>query len=137
LVSLQRAEDPMRLDLVFTRFATSIARVAGRPVAFIAALVFVVGWGIVGPIFRFSDSWQLVVNTGSSIITLLMVFLIQNTQNRESAALQAKLNELLQHLKADTRYIAIERLSQSEVEDAVKRSEARAAENSERKPDPS
>lgn len=125
----------MRSDIAFTRIATSVARAAGRPVWFIAALAFVVGWGLAGPIFHFSDTWQLVVNTGSSIITLLMVFLIQNTQNRESAALQAKLNELLQHLKADTRYIAIERLSQSEVEDAVKRSEARAAENAERKPD--
>lgn len=125
----------MRPETVFAGFATSIARAAGRPVWFIAALAFVMAWGIAGPVFRFSDSWQLVVNTGSSIITLLMVFLIQNTQNRESAAIQAKLNELLQHLNADTRYIAIERLSQSEVEAAVKTSEARAANNDVRKPD--
>jgi low affinity Fe/Cu permease len=114
----------MRLDAAFARFSTSVSRLAGRPILFVAALAFVVGWGVVGPLFHFSDAWQLVVNTGSSIITLLMVFLIQDTQNRESAALQAKLNELIKHLRADTRYVAIEHLTQPELEQVKKTSEA-------------
>ena len=125
----------MRLDIAFTRFSNFVARAAGRPIAFIAALTFVTCWVITGPIFHFSDTWQLVVNTGSSIITLLMVFLIQDTQNRESEAIQAKLNELLEHLNADTRYVAIEKLSQPEVDEIVKASEARAGESAYRRPD--
>lgn len=125
----------MRLEDAFTRISNFVAREAGRPGAFIAALAFVIGWIVSGPIFHFSDTWQLVVNTGSSIITLLMVFLIQDTQNRESAAIQAKLNELLEHLKADTRYVAVEKLSQPEVEEIVKASEARAGESASQKPD--
>ncbi len=129
------ALNAMRPDVLFTRVSSAIARAAGRPVAFMTALAFVAGWGIAGPLFRFSDTWQLVVNTGSSIITLLMVFLIQNTQNRESAAIQAKLNELLEHLNADTRYVAIEQRPQTEVEAAVRTSERRAGEDAEREPD--
>jgi low affinity Fe/Cu permease len=125
----------MRLDAAFARFSTSVSRLAGRPILFVAALAFVVGWGVVGPLFHFSDAWQLVVNTGSSIITLLMVFLIQDTQNRETAAIQAKLNELIQHLNADVRYVAVERLSQPELDELVRASEARAGENAARRPD--
>ena len=125
----------MRLNLAFTRFSSLIARVAGRPLAFILALAFVAVWLISGPVFHFSDTWQLVVNTGSSIITLLMVFLIQDTQNRESAAIQAKLNELIQHLEADTRFVGVERLPHPEVEKIVAASEARTRENAVRKPD--
>jgi len=125
----------MRLDAAFARFSTVMSRLAGRPVLFVAALAFVCGWGVLGPLFQFSDAWQLVVNTGSSIVTLLMVFLIQNTQNRETAAIQAKLNELIQHLNADVRYVAVEHLPQSELDKVVQASEARAGKDTARPPE--
>jgi low affinity Fe/Cu permease len=79
----------------FTSFAKSTARVSGQPIAFGMAVLVIVGWGICGPVFQFSDTWQLVVNTGTTIITFLMVFLIQSTQNRDAEAVQVKLDELL------------------------------------------
>jgi low affinity Fe/Cu permease len=79
----------------FTRFAQWTAHATGRPAAFLSALAVVVLWGIVGPLFGFSDTWQLVINTGTTIVTFLMVFLIQNTQNRDSEAIQIKLDELI------------------------------------------
>ena len=79
----------------FARLATWISHVAGRPVAFGAALLVVVVWVISGPLFGFSDTWQLVINTGTTIVTFLMVFLIQSTQNRDTYALQIKLDELI------------------------------------------
>jgi low affinity Fe/Cu permease len=79
----------------FNRFAKVTATVTGHPFTFIAALLIVVVWGISGPLFHFSDTWQLVINTGTTIVTFLMVFLIQNTQNRDSAALHIKLDELI------------------------------------------
>src|ERR671912_325339 len=86
---------PTRSSSWFTRFAKWTARAAGRPAAFgLAALVIVV-WVVTGPLFGFSDTWQLVINTGTTIVTFLMVFLIQNTQNRDTEALQVKLDELI------------------------------------------
>ena len=79
----------------FTRFAKATSRATGRPLAFILAFCVIVVWLVTGPIFRFSDTWQLVINTGTTIITFLMVFLIQNTQNRDAEAVQVKLDELL------------------------------------------
>ncbi len=79
----------------FDTLAQAVARSAGRPLAFIAAAALVVVWGISGPIFHYSDTWQLVINTGTTIVTFLMVFLIQNTQNRDTDALQVKIDELL------------------------------------------
>jgi len=79
----------------FTRFAGGAAHVTGKPATFMLALLIVVVWGITGPLFGFSDTWQLVINTGTTIITFLMVFLIQNTQNRDSQAVQVKLDELI------------------------------------------
>jgi low affinity Fe/Cu permease len=79
----------------FSRFSAAAARVAGRPVAFLLATVSIVLWAITGPIFHYSDTWQLVINTGTTIITFLMVFLIQNTQNRDTLALQVKLDEII------------------------------------------
>lgn len=76
---------------LFTRIANEIAFAAGKPIAFILCCLIVVVWGISGPIFGFSDTWQLIINTGTTIITFLMVFLIQNTQNRDGIAIQAKL----------------------------------------------
>lgn len=83
----------------FTRFAKSTARAAGRPATFCAALAIIVIWALSGPLFGFSDTWQLVINTGTTIITFLMVFLIQNTQNRDSEAIQVKLDELIRSIE--------------------------------------
>jgi low affinity Fe/Cu permease len=86
---------PTKSNSWFTRFAKWAARAAGRPAAFALAAGIIIVWGISGPLFKFSDTWQLVINTGTTIITFLMVFLIQNTQNRDTEALQVKLDELL------------------------------------------
>jgi low affinity Fe/Cu permease len=79
----------------FTRFATAAARKAGQPRVFVSACLLLLLWGISGPVFHFSDTWQLVINTATTIITFLMVFLIQNTQNRDSEAIHVKLDELI------------------------------------------
>src|SRR5204862_6344616 len=100
----------------FSRFASETATNSGRPWAFGLAAGFVAGWLITGPIFGFSDSWQLVMNTISSIVTFLMVFLIQNAQNRDSSALQLKLDELIRATEARNRLIGIERLPEPELE---------------------
>ena len=80
---------------LFTRFARGVARASGRPAAFITAAAVILVWLVSGPLFGFSDTWQLIVNTGTTIVTFLMVFLIQNTQNRDTEALQVKLDELI------------------------------------------
>ena len=82
----------------FTRFAKSTARSAGHPATFCVAVAVIVAWAVTGPLFGFSDTWQLVINTGTTIITFLMVFLIQNTQNRDSEAIQVKLDELIRSI---------------------------------------
>ena len=79
----------------FDKLAQVVARGSGRPLTFIVALALVIVWGVSGPVFGFSDTWQLVINTGTTIVTFLMVFLIQNTQNRDTDALQVKVDELL------------------------------------------
>jgi low affinity Fe/Cu permease len=103
-----------------TRFADMSSRTAqlsGRPLSFAVAAAFVTAWALSGPIFHFSDTWQLVMNTMSSVITFLMVFLIQNVQARDNQAMQAKLDELIRAINAaDDRYIAIERLPDREIE---------------------
>ena len=106
------------MDRLFTRIATAIAALAGQPVAFLVALTVVVVWAVTGPVFGFSDTWQLVINTGTTIVTFLMVFLIQNSQNRDAAAMQAKLDELIRAL-ADARaeFIGIEHLPDTEIEE--------------------
>jgi low affinity Fe/Cu permease len=86
---------PARSKSLFTRFAKWSSRAAGRPATFALAVAIIAVWAITGPLFGFSDTWQLVINTGTTIITFLMVFLIQNTQNRDTQALQVKLDELL------------------------------------------
>jgi low affinity Fe/Cu permease len=79
----------------FTRFAKSASRLSGRPLAFLVALLLILGWAVSGPLFGFSSTWQLVINTATTIITFLMVFIIQNTQNRDTEAMQLKLDELI------------------------------------------
>ena len=86
---------PVRSRSWFTRFAKGAARATGRPVAFALAVLVILAWAITGPIFDFSNTWQLIVNTGTTIMTFLMVFLIQNTQNRDTEAMQVKLDELI------------------------------------------
>ena len=83
----------------FTRFATAAARATGRPGTFVLAVLIIVVWGATGPIFGFSDTWQLIINTGTTIVTFLMVFLIQNTQNRDSEAMHVKMDELIRAAK--------------------------------------
>ena len=86
---------PTKTASWFTQFAKSTARATGKPAAFVAAAGVILVWSITGPLFGFSDTWQLVINTSTTIVTFLMVFLIQNTQNRDSAAVQVKLDELI------------------------------------------
>ncbi len=86
---------PAKSNSWFIRFAKWTARATGRPAAFALAAGIVLVWGLTGPLFGFSDTWQLVINTGTTIVTFLMVFLIQNTQNRDTEALQVKLDELI------------------------------------------
>jgi low affinity Fe/Cu permease len=100
----------------FSKIATETADGSGRPWAFGIAGIFVIGWLLTGPIFHFSDTWQLVMNTISSVVTFLMVFLIQNAQNRESIALQLKLDELIRVTEARNKLVGIERLSEPELE---------------------
>ncbi len=87
------------MNEVFRRFAASVSRWAGSPWAFIVALLVIVGWAISGPLFDYSDTWQLTVNTGTTIVTFLMVFLIQNTQNRDAKASNLMLDELIRAVK--------------------------------------
>jgi low affinity Fe/Cu permease len=102
---------------MFTRIAAWIATAAGQPMTFLAAVAIIVVWAVTGPVFHFSDTWQLVVNTGTTIITFLMVFLIQNSQNRDAAAMQAKLDELLRAVdKAREKFIGIEHLTDQQID---------------------
>ena len=103
---------------LFSRFARGMSKMLGHPLAFGAAVLLIIVWIVTGPIFRFSDTWQLVINTGTTIITFLMVFLIQNTQNRDSEAVQVKLDELIRAIKgADNSMLNIENLTERELQD--------------------
>lgn len=90
---------PNRKNSFFTRFAKKTATLSGKPLTFFLAVGLLVVWAVTGPLFGFSDTWQLVINTGTTIITFLMVFLIQNTQNRDTEAMQIKLDELIRTMK--------------------------------------
>lgn len=100
----------------FGKAANYIAWEAGRPLAFIVALGVVLVWAATGPVFHYSDTWQLVINTGTTIITFLMVFLIQNSQNRDGAAIQVKLDELIRVSAAKNFFVGIEHLSDEEID---------------------
>jgi low affinity Fe/Cu permease len=101
----------------FERFAAKMTKITGKPIAFIIAFMIILAWAISGPIFNYSDTWQLVINTGTTIITFLMVFVIQQSQNKDTVALQLKLNELIATSgKASNRLIDVEDISSEELE---------------------
>ncbi|MBZ9894636.1 MULTISPECIES: low affinity iron permease family protein [unclassified Mesorhizobium] len=104
------------MEKIFNHLAGAVAHATGRPWAFALCVASVVIWAATGPIFDYSETWQLIINTGTTIITFLMVFLIQNTQNRDGAALQAKLDELIRSGAAKNDFIGIEHLTEAEVE---------------------
>lgn len=115
------------MEKLFNRFASATAKVAGRPWTFIACLLLVLVWAATGPLFGFSETWQLVINTSTTIITFLMVFLIQSTQNRDAAAMHAKMDELIYAVrKADARFIGIEHLTDKELAVILNEVEQRA-----------
>jgi low affinity Fe/Cu permease len=102
---------------LFVRFSKATAAATGRPITFISAVLIIIVWAVTGPIFNFSDTWQLVINTGTTIITFLMVFLIQNTQNRDSVAIQLKLDELISAVKdARNELINVEELDDETIQ---------------------
>jgi low affinity Fe/Cu permease len=117
---------PSALSKAFAHAATITAHAAGKPVTFILCCVIIVAWAASGPMFGFSDTWQLVINTGTTIVTFLMVFLIQNTQNRDGAAIQAKLDELVRVSSGANRYIGIESLTEEELDELRERCRLRA-----------
>ena len=116
----------MWFSKAFTEISNRVSQATGRPTTFALALGVILLWAIAGPLFHFSDTWQLIVNTGTTIVTFLMVFLIQNTQNRDGAAIQAKLDELIRASAAQNVFIGIERLTQEELDEIRARCEARA-----------
>ena len=117
---MNKKESPEKkstLGNVFTHWARLISRATGRPAAFLIAFSIILVWAFTGPLFHFSDTWQLVINTGTTIITFLMVFLIQNAQNRDTEALQLKLDELIRSLhSANNEIIDLEEMDDEEME---------------------
>lgn len=116
---------------LFAQFATSASRLAGSPYTFLACLTGVIVWALAGPAFHYSQAWQMVINTGTTIITFLMVFLIQNSQNRDGLALQTKLDELIRSSDAEDEFMGIEKLSDREL-DALHKRCVTAAESNQR-----
>lgn len=99
----------------FSKFATGVADLSGKPATFVLAAALVVVWAITGPFFGYSENWQLVINTSTTIITFLMVFVLQNSQNRDGKALQAKLDELILTSQAQNKFVGIEKLDEQQL----------------------
>ncbi|MBY5461689.1 low affinity iron permease family protein [Rhizobium leguminosarum] len=99
----------------FSKFATHISDLSGRPGTFVVAVTLVIGWAVLGPFFGYSETWQLVINTSTTIITFLMVFVLQNSQNRDGKALQTKLDELILTSQAQNKFVGIEKLDEEEL----------------------
>lgn len=110
----------------FTAIANKVAYLSGKPATFMMCVAVILLWASTGPLLGFSDTWQLIINTSTTIVTFLMVFLIQNTQNRDGVAMQAKLDELIRVSKGLNAFIGIEHLTEAEVEDFRARCEAAA-----------
>jgi low affinity Fe/Cu permease len=119
---------PSRASHVFAELANAASRGAGRAVTFALAAAVIVIWAVTGPLFGFSDTWQLVINTGTTIVTFLMVFLIQNSQNRDSAAIQVKLDEIIRNSNVRNSFVGIEHLTDEEIEELREKCERRARE---------
>ena len=114
---MKKKKAKKRLSLFFDKFSSAVTKVTGKPIAFILAFLIIIVWAVTGPIFKFSDTWQLVINTGTTIITFLMVFVIQQSQNKDTMALQIKLNELIASSKdASNRLIDVEDLTPEDLE---------------------
>jgi low affinity Fe/Cu permease len=113
---------------LFDEISAKVARWTGRPIAFGIALLIILAWAITGPVFHYSDTWQLIINTGTTIVTFLMVFLIQNSQNRDSAAIQIKLDELIRVGDVKNTFVGIEHLTEEEIEELREKCERAARE---------
>lgn len=111
---------------LFDESAAKVARWTGRPIAFGLAILTIAVWALTGPVFRYSDTWQLIINTGTTIVTFLMVFLIQNSQNRDSAAIQIKLDELIRVGEVKNTFVGIEHLTEEEIEELREKCERAA-----------
>ncbi len=122
----ESAEGGGGFSRAFGEIANKTSQAAGRASAFMLAAGVVLVWAITGPLFQYSDTWQLVINTGTTIVTFLMVFLIQNSQNRDSAAIQVKLDELIRVSTAHNSFVGIEHLTDDELEDIRNKCERRA-----------
>lgn len=114
------------ISKLFGNFANTVARAAGRPLSFVLAVTVIVVWAATGPVFGYSDTWQLVINTGTTVVTFLMVFLIQNSQNRDNAAIQVKLDELIRVSEVKNMFVGIEHLTDEEIDELRSRCEVRA-----------
>lgn len=127
-----RADGNIRKRSLFTRFSQAVARYTGKPVAFVAAAAVIVIWAATGPFVGFNDTWQLIINTSTTIVTFLMVFIIQNSQNRDTAAIQIKLDELISKLEGPREILLdLEELDESELE-KIRREFERLAEKARR-----
>lgn len=125
------------MDKAFSLVAEKISWAAGRPGAFILSLTLVVVWAVLGPMFHYSEDWQLVINTGTTIVTFLMVFLIQNSQNRDIVAMHSKLNELIRAMHgARNELIGLEHLTDQEIEDVRLKLENECSQRSSRATNP-